>query len=101
VNLAITNCRRLPIPLPPVNEQHRIVAEADRLLSITTEIELDTERQLSLLGRLRQSILNWAFEGRLVDQDPADEPAAKLLERIKADRDATGAAPRRRRKASS
>jgi type I restriction enzyme S subunit len=37
-------------------------------------------------ARLRQSILKWAFEGRLVDQDPTDEPASVLLERIRAER---------------
>jgi type I restriction enzyme S subunit len=55
------------------------------------------------ISRLRQSILKWAFEGRLVDQDPTDEPAAALLERIQAEREATAPekrtkAPRRRRK---
>ena len=39
-------------------------------------------------ARLRQSILKWAFEGRLVDQDPNDEPASVLLERIRAEREA-------------
>ncbi|HYC90463.1 MAG TPA: restriction endonuclease subunit S [Thermoanaerobaculia bacterium] len=86
VNLAITNCRRLPIPLPPVREQVKIVSEADRLLSLTDETEADAGRQLLQIRRLRQSILKWAFEGRLVDQDPTDEPASVLLERIKAER---------------
>ena len=44
------------------------------------------------LSRLRQSILSWAFQGKLVDQDPADEPASVLLERIRAER---AAQPRR------
>jgi len=39
------------------------------------------------LNRARQSILKWAFEGKLVDQDPSDEPAAGLLEHIQADRE--------------
>lgn len=43
--------------------------------------------------RLRQAILKWAFEGKLADQDPADEPASVLLKRIRAERDA--AAPTR------
>jgi len=43
--------------------------------------------QLLRCTRLRQSILKWAFEGKLVDQDPADEPAAALLARIKAERE--------------
>lgn len=45
--------------------------------------------------KLRQSILKWAFEGKLVDQDPDDEPTAVLLERIKAEREAK---PKRRRR---
>jgi type I restriction enzyme S subunit len=43
------------------------------------------------LQQLRQSILKWAFEGKLVDQEPADEPASLLLERIKAERAAAAA----------
>jgi type I restriction enzyme S subunit len=53
------------------------------------QIAADRARSL----RLRQSILKWAFEGRLVDQDPNDEPAEKLLARIRAARAAD--APRK------
>lgn len=95
VNLAITTCRRLPIPLPPRTDQDLIVAEVDRLLSIGETIKKVVTARESGLARLRQSILKWAFEGRLVEQDPADEPAAVLLERIRAERQSGAKASRR------
>jgi type I restriction enzyme S subunit len=52
-------------------------------------------------SRLRQSILKWAFEGRLVDQDPTDELAAVLLERIRTEREATAAKTVRSRRGVS
>jgi type I restriction enzyme S subunit len=76
----------LPIPLPPAPELGRLVLEVQRLLSVETvllnQVALDQMR----CSRLRQSILKWAFEGRLVDQDPTDEPADQLLARIRAER---------------
>ncbi|MBZ4401594.1 restriction endonuclease subunit S [Myxococcus sp. AS-1-15] len=74
------------IPLPPVEEQRRIVEEVERLESVqrvSMKMVADTQRRTV---RLRQSILRWAFEGKLVDQNPSDEPAEKLLARIKAER---------------
>jgi type I restriction enzyme S subunit len=102
VNLAVTTCRRLPIPLPPREEQARIVAEADRLLSMSAMIDSDVFGQLARVLRLRQSILKWAFESRLVRQDPSDEPASTLLERIRADRGRAnnGETPGRNRRGS-
>jgi type I restriction enzyme S subunit len=55
-------------------------------VSVIDSLEAEVRRNLAQCARLRQSILKWAFEGRLVDQDPADEPASKLLARIKAER---------------
>ena len=81
--------KKLPVPLPPYSEQRRIADEKDRLLTIAIS-SLETLTASYLRGsRLRQSILKWAFEGRLVDQDPNDEPAEGLLERIRAERAAS------------
>jgi type I restriction enzyme S subunit len=66
-------------------EQSRIVAEVERLLSLVEEAELLARVSVRRCARLRQSILKWAFEGRLADQDPSDEPASVLLERIRSE----------------
>lgn len=78
---------RIVLPLPPLAEQHRIVAEIERRFSVVKEVEKTVERSLKESGRLRQSILKRAFEGKLVPQDPKDEPAELLLERIKAEKE--------------
>ena len=72
------------VPLPPLAEQLRIVAEVERRLSVIQQAEAAVEASLKRAGRLRQSILKLAFSGRLVPQDPNDEPASILLERIRA-----------------
>jgi len=75
-------------PLPPLEEQSRIVNEIEKRLSIVEAIEIQTEAHLKHTERLRQSILKRAFEGQLVPQDPNDGPASTLLEGIRADREA-------------
>ncbi len=76
------------LPLPPLSEQERIVAEVERRLSVVQQAEATVEATLARAERLRQSILKQAFSGRLVPQDPDDEPASVLLERIRAEREA-------------
>ncbi len=85
-NVSLGDARRFAIPLPPRSEQSRILAARERVDSIQVELEHVVAQSLTRLSRLRQSILKWAFEGRLVDQDPNDEPAAVLLERIRKER---------------
>jgi type I restriction enzyme S subunit len=63
-----------------------MVAQIERHFSLIDAAERTIGRSLEQADRLRQSILKRAFEGRLVPQDPSDEPAEKLLERIKAER---------------
>jgi len=57
--------KALPVPVPPVKEQSRIIEVVDRLLVVISETELDIKKQLERAARLRQSILQRAFEGRL------------------------------------
>lgn len=76
----------LDVPLPPLAEQQRIIAEVDRRLSIVDEIKSMVDANLKRATALRQSILKRAFEGKLVSQDLNDEPASVLLERIRAER---------------
>jgi predicted GIY-YIG superfamily endonuclease/restriction endonuclease S subunit len=85
--LSLTKVKGLPIPLPPAGEQVRITAEVDRLLTIAAATAEEARRSSARCSRLRQAILKWAFEGRLVDQDPSDEPASVLLDRIRAERE--------------
>jgi type I restriction enzyme, S subunit len=76
----------LPVPLPPLDEQDRIATEAAKRLSIADEVISEVELQIRRAARLRQVILKQSFEGKLVPQDPNDEPASVLLERIRAQR---------------
>lgn len=78
---------RLFIPLTPLSEQNKIVEEIERRLSVTDEIEKVVELSLKQAERLRQSLLKKAFEGKLVPQDPTNEPASILLERIKKEKE--------------
>jgi type I restriction enzyme, S subunit len=82
--------REIQLPIPPTqDEQQAIVAEIESRLSVCDKIEESIEQSLKQSESLRQSILKKAFEGKLVPQDPSDEPASKLLERIKAQKEKT------------
>ena len=87
--LNLGEIKSIPIPLPPLAEQERIVAEVERRLSIVEGVETTVNADLKRAERLRQSILQRAFSGKLVPQDPNDEPASVLLERIRVDREAS------------
>ena len=92
-NLGLKAMNDFPIPLPPLAEQERIVAEVERRLSVVDNLEQVVKANLKRAERLRQAVLKEAFAGRLVPQDPANEPASVLLERIKAEREAQAKAP--------
>ena len=71
------------IPLVTIEEQEQIVQEIESRLSVCDKLEETIKEGSEKIKYLRQSILKKAFEGKLVQQDPNDEPAEKLLERIK------------------
>ena len=77
----------LPIPLPSLDEQAVVVEELKKLLSIIEQSDREIGNQLASASSLRQSILTKAFSGQLVAQDPYDEPASVLLDRIRAERE--------------
>ena len=83
-HLRVGGIETLLVPVPPLAEQQRIVAEVERRLSLIDQLEKTVAADLARANRLRQSILKRAFAGQLVPQDPDDEPAAVLLERIQA-----------------
>lgn len=97
-SLSLTNVRRLPVPIPPANEQARIVSEVERQLSILDSMEAGLIRLRSANDALRRALLSAAFEGRLSDPGHSHTGVTELLERIKATRAAltTARSPRRR-----
>jgi type I restriction enzyme S subunit len=77
------------LPLAPLAEQDRIVEKVEDALSVDEHLQETIDGAVERITRLRQSILRWAFEGKLVDQDPNDEPASVLLERIRRERESS------------
>lgn len=89
--------RSIRVPFPPVERQDRLVLNAEHNLSVLDALAARVTVALMQSKVLRRSILAQAFTGRLVPQDPADEPASMLLERIAALRESEPKVSRKRR----
>lgn len=99
--LSTGKLRGLPVALPSLAEQRRIVAEVERQMSFLDACERSVDAGLEVSAALRRSVLKAAFEGRLVPPDPSDEPASVLLERIRAERAALPKQKKRRARATA
>ena len=79
--------KRYLIPIPPIQEQKRIISTVNNLLSKVNSIDEDSETIFTLIVKVKSKILDLAIRGQLVPQDPNDEPASVLLERIRAEKE--------------
>ena len=75
--------KEMPLILAPIREQEQIVLHIEQNLSLLQNTEYEVKSMLNQLGVLRSTILKQAFEGKLIPQDPNDEPAEILLQKIK------------------
>ena len=75
------------VPVPPVEEQKRIVDSIDSVLSLIEQIESHKQNLSSQIDNIKSKILDLAIRGKLVPQDPNDEPASVLLERIREEKE--------------
>ena len=89
-NLNLLKIKKIVLPLPPLAEQKRIVAKIEELMPILHKYDKAQKVLDELNGampvRLRQSILQEAIQGKLIPQDPNDEPASVLLDKIRAEK---------------
>ncbi len=90
-NISIATIKHFLIPIPPLAEQKRIVEKLEEILPLAEEYgrneEILSEMNQKLPKQIRQSILQYAVQGKLVKQNPQDEPATELLKHIKAEKE--------------
>ena len=94
--VSLARFRTIEIPVPPLREQHRIVAEVDHQLSLLDFLSTAIQTALVHSVRLRRAVLEYAFSGRLVPQDPTDETETEALAPFAAERATTTKLPRRK-----
>ena len=82
VNISLTQSQNMRIPLPPLAEQQRIVEEIERWFKLIDIIEQGKANLQTTITQTKNKILDLAIHGKLVPQDPNDEPASELLKRI-------------------
>ena len=88
------NLEKMFLPLPPLNEQDKIIDEVDKFLSFINTLESSEDNLTKLIYDAKSQILDLAVHGKLVPQDPSDEPASELLKRINPKAEITCGTPR-------
>lgn len=96
-SINLTMLRMFPVPLAPADEQKALLEDLQITLEVLSQQEKFVEHSLKQSTAQRQNILRAAFSGQLVPQDPNDEPASMLLERIRTERAAQASAPKVRK----
>lgn len=86
-NLHLEHIRTTLIPVAPINEQYRIATKLEQLLSFADNIESDKTDLQTTIQLTKSKILDLAIRGKLVKQNPDDEPASVLLDRIRAEKE--------------
>ena len=86
-NIGSTATMNLLIPVAPTEEQYKIQEKSLSILSTIEQYDIDTEDLSKIINKLRSKILDLAIRGKLVPQDPNDEPASVLLERIRTEKE--------------
>ena len=92
VNISLTQCRDFDFPVPSIKEQDEIIERVEFFFSLAHELEAKLTAARRIADRLTPALLAKGFRGELVPQDPSDEPASVLLERIRAARQADAGA---------
>ena len=104
VNISLTQCRDFDFPVPSIKEQDEIIERVEFFFSLAHELEAKLTAARRIADRLTPALLAKGFRGELVPQDPSDEPASVLLERIRTASNArsagSAASQRGRRKAT-
>jgi len=85
--VSMNNFKNISVPLPPLAEQKRIVEKVDQLFALIDELDSNKEELLEVINLTRNQVLQEAIRGKLVEQNPEDEPASALVQRIKEERD--------------
>ena len=80
--ISFSTINKIAFPLPPLAEQQRIVAEIEKWFALIDELEANKEDLKEYIKQVKSNVLDLAIHGKLVPQDPNDEPAIELLKRI-------------------
>jgi type I restriction enzyme, S subunit len=98
--ISLKSISALAVPIPPLAEQQEIVRRVEALFALADQIEARYAKAKAHVEKLTPSLLARAFRGELVPQDPNDEPASALLERIKSQRPQDNESNRKTKRAS-